>query len=87
MHYSPHIARSEDQTRLVKKASIVHFQGIGSSPSKAEADKHPCCLWTEANLANQCSVFRSVTLKRRASWEEFRKNRQKWSRMDNLDER
>ncbi len=73
MHYSPHIARSEDQTRLVKKAGIVHFQGIVSSPSKAEADKHPCCLWTEANksnksnLANQCAVFRSVTLKRHAS--------------------
>ncbi len=50
MHYSPLIARSEDQTRLVKKAGIVHFQGIVSSPSKAEADKHPCCLWTEICL-------------------------------------
>ncbi len=44
--------------------------------------KCPCCFWTEADktiLANQRAVFRSgdkatFTLKRRASWEEFRQS-------------
>ncbi len=59
-----------------------HFQGIASSRFTAEADKRPCCFWTEADksiLANQRAVFRSgdkatFTLKRRASWEEFRQS-------------
>ncbi len=71
-HYSPHIARSEPKTYFVKKACIVHFQGIASSRFTAEADKRPCCFWTEADksiLANQRTVFRSgdkatFTLKR-----------------------
>ncbi len=36
---SPHIARSEPETRLVKKAVIVHFQDIVSSRFTAEAVK------------------------------------------------
>ncbi len=60
----------------------------------AEADKRPCCFWTEADksiLANQHAVIRSgdkatFTLKRCASWEEFRQSWLKWSRMDHFDE-
>ncbi len=78
MHYSPH----RSLNMFFKKASIVHFQGIASSCFTAEADKRPCCFWTEANksiLANQRAVFRSgakatFTLKRHASWEEFRQS-------------
>ncbi len=35
--------------KIVKKAGFVHFQGIASSRFTAEADKRPCCLWTEAD--------------------------------------
>ncbi len=75
VHYSPHI--SVLLTRFV----------IASSRFTVEADKCPCCFWTEADksiLANQRTVFRSgdkatFTLKRRASWEEFS---QSWLKSD-----
>ncbi len=63
VHYSPHIARSEPYTHFVKKACVVYFQGIVSSRFTAEANKRPCCFWTEADksiLANQRAVFRSA---------------------------
>ncbi len=30
--------------KIVKKAGIVHFQGIASLRFTAEADKRPCCF-------------------------------------------
>ncbi len=68
-----------------KNAFIVHFQGIASSHFTAEADKHPCCLWIEADksiLANQHAVFRSDE---KAACHFASKTGWKWSRMDNFD--
>ncbi len=37
VHYSQHIARSEPETRFVKKSGIVHFQGNTNSCFTEEA--------------------------------------------------
>ncbi len=48
--------------KIVKKAGIVHFQGILSSGFTTEVNKRLCWFWTKTDksiLANQCAVFRS----------------------------
>ncbi len=74
-HIILHIKRDLNPKHILSKKPVL-------STFKASRVHEVCCLWTEADksiLANQSAVFRSgdkatFTLKRRASWEEFRQS-------------